>query len=173
MLLMSDILPTGYSVAVNARMLMEVPPIPSLLGSSGLSSLAEGKVEKKGVCVVIGCGPVSCPTSRKMLGPNVCLPGRLMRNHVRPDHVRQSIRDRPLPSPLGIRQATRRDRSTTGRATLRVGQRIRWAGSRGHSRGRRSASCDRDGHGTRQTDGDHKQLWSAWQGHTDGRGDAI
>ena len=59
MLLMSDILPTGYSVAVNARMLMEVPPVPSLLKSSGLDSLAEGKMEKKGVCVVIGCGPVS------------------------------------------------------------------------------------------------------------------
>ncbi|ORX34455.1 chaperonin 10-like protein [Kockovaella imperatae] len=39
MLLMADILPTGFSVAMNARML-------------------SGKIETKGVAVVIGCGPV-------------------------------------------------------------------------------------------------------------------
>nr|XP_019045276.1 alcohol dehydrogenase [Kwoniella bestiolae CBS 10118]OCF24206.1 alcohol dehydrogenase [Kwoniella bestiolae CBS 10118] len=44
MLLMADILPTGYSAAANARNLLD----------AGLAG--EGK--KDGVCVVIGCGPV-------------------------------------------------------------------------------------------------------------------
>ncbi|WWC71078.1 uncharacterized protein I206_105031 [Kwoniella pini CBS 10737] len=43
MLLMADILPTGYSAASNARSLLDGP---------------EGKNRKDGVCVVIGCGPV-------------------------------------------------------------------------------------------------------------------
>ncbi|WWC96485.1 hypothetical protein V866_003353 [Kwoniella sp. B9012] len=42
MLLMADILPTGYSAAANARSLLDGP----------------GEKKKDGVCVVIGCGPV-------------------------------------------------------------------------------------------------------------------
>lgn len=49
MLIMTDILPTGYSAAYNAR---------KLLGEEwGSKDL--GKDGKKGVCVVMGCGPVS------------------------------------------------------------------------------------------------------------------
>jgi hypothetical protein len=40
---MTDILPTGYSVAKNARSLLEL----------------DGPRQKGEVCVVIGCGPVS------------------------------------------------------------------------------------------------------------------
>jgi threonine dehydrogenase-like Zn-dependent dehydrogenase len=45
MVLMTDIIPTGYSVAKNAHTLLE---------SEGAKS------KEKTVCVVIGCGPVSC-----------------------------------------------------------------------------------------------------------------
>ena len=55
---MADILPTGVSVAMNARMLLDVPPVPSMIGSSGLVTMGAKRREKKGVCVVIGCGPV-------------------------------------------------------------------------------------------------------------------
>ncbi|KAK8858877.1 hypothetical protein IAR55_003108 [Kwoniella newhampshirensis] len=47
MLLMADILPTGYSAAWNAWKLLDMGG-----GERG------GKGERKGVCVVIGCGPV-------------------------------------------------------------------------------------------------------------------
>nr|XP_018262019.1 alcohol dehydrogenase [Kwoniella dejecticola CBS 10117]OBR84177.1 alcohol dehydrogenase [Kwoniella dejecticola CBS 10117] len=53
MLLMADILPTGYSAAANARALLD--------GSASFSSEEEKDTSKKkrdGVCVVIGCGPV-------------------------------------------------------------------------------------------------------------------
>jgi len=46
MVLMTDIIPTGYSVARNALTLLE---------SDGAKS------KEKTVCVVIGCGPVSSP----------------------------------------------------------------------------------------------------------------
>ncbi|WVQ84960.1 hypothetical protein IAT38_007124 [Cryptococcus sp. DSM 104549] len=46
MLLMADILPTGYSAAWNAWRLLDTG------GERG------GKGEKRGVCVVVGCGPV-------------------------------------------------------------------------------------------------------------------
>lgn len=49
MLLMTDILPTGYSVAKNAKRLVDED--------------RDGSAGKKGVCVVIGCGPVSTPKS--------------------------------------------------------------------------------------------------------------
>lgn len=42
LVLMTDIIPTGFSVARNARTLLET----------------DGVVGKDGVCVVIGCGPV-------------------------------------------------------------------------------------------------------------------
>jgi threonine dehydrogenase-like Zn-dependent dehydrogenase len=45
MVLMTDIIPTGYSVARNALTLLE---------GDGVKS------KEKSVCVVIGCGPVSC-----------------------------------------------------------------------------------------------------------------
>ncbi|ODN74064.1 hypothetical protein L202_07533 [Cryptococcus amylolentus CBS 6039] len=46
MLLMADILPTGYSAAYNAWKLL------------GWGEEKGGKAEKRGVCVVVGCGPV-------------------------------------------------------------------------------------------------------------------
>lgn len=46
-LMMSDILPTGYSVAMNARRLADEER------STGFEGL-----DKRGVCVVVGCGPV-------------------------------------------------------------------------------------------------------------------
>jgi len=48
MLIMTDILPTGYSAAHNAR---------KLLGEEWSTTGADAG-EKKGVCVVMGCGPV-------------------------------------------------------------------------------------------------------------------
>lgn len=48
MLIMTDILPTGYSAAYNAR---------KLLGEEW-GSKDVGQDGKKGVCVVMGCGPV-------------------------------------------------------------------------------------------------------------------
>jgi threonine dehydrogenase-like Zn-dependent dehydrogenase len=50
MLLMADILPTGYSVAWHARRLADEDREP--LG-------AAQEKDKGGVCVVVGCGPVS------------------------------------------------------------------------------------------------------------------
>lgn len=55
MLIMTDILPTGYSTAMNARRLLDGDQAQS----AGAGGAAQGKTEKKGVCVVIGCGPVS------------------------------------------------------------------------------------------------------------------
>ena len=49
MLIMTDILPTGYSAAYNAR---------KLLGDDWAAAGADAS-GKKGVCVVMGCGPVS------------------------------------------------------------------------------------------------------------------
>jgi hypothetical protein len=56
MLLMADILPTGYSVAWHARRLADEDRVP--LGADGRLSGAQEK-DKGGVCVVVGCGPVS------------------------------------------------------------------------------------------------------------------
>lgn len=47
MLLMADILPTGYSAAWNAWRLLD------------WGEERGGKGERKGICVVVGCGPVS------------------------------------------------------------------------------------------------------------------
>jgi threonine dehydrogenase-like Zn-dependent dehydrogenase len=55
MLIMTDILPTGYSAAHNARKLLGEE-----WGNAGVD--AGGR---KGVCVVIGCGPVS-PVYRRV-----------------------------------------------------------------------------------------------------------
>ncbi|TXT11080.1 hypothetical protein VHUM_01831 [Vanrija humicola] len=52
-LLMTDILPTGYSSAMNARRLLD----NDAAGWTYADALA-GTVPKKGVAVVIGCGPV-------------------------------------------------------------------------------------------------------------------
>ena len=48
MLIMTDILPTGYSAAHNARKLLG-----DELGAAGADVSG-----KKGVCIVMGCGPV-------------------------------------------------------------------------------------------------------------------
>lgn len=53
-LLMTDILPTGYSAAMNARRLLDDP----LVDAWTLKDAEAGTVPKKGVAVVIGCGPV-------------------------------------------------------------------------------------------------------------------
>lgn len=53
-LLMTDILPTGYSCAFNARRLLD----DDMDEPWSLKSVVEGKVKPKGVAVVIGCGPV-------------------------------------------------------------------------------------------------------------------
>lgn len=53
-LLMTDILPTGYSAAMNARRLLDDP----LVEPWTLKDAEQGKVAKKGVAVVVGCGPV-------------------------------------------------------------------------------------------------------------------
>ena len=45
-LLMTDILPTGYSIAMNARRLAD-------------EDRDRAQREKRGICVVLGCGPVS------------------------------------------------------------------------------------------------------------------
>ena len=50
-LLLTDILPTGYSTAMNAARLADD-------GRVSMEAALQGKVQKKGVCVVIGCGPV-------------------------------------------------------------------------------------------------------------------
>ncbi|RSH82824.1 hypothetical protein EHS25_005814 [Saitozyma podzolica] len=55
MLLMADILPTGYSVAWHARRLADEDR-ESLGADGGLSGAQEKR--KGGVCVVVGCGPV-------------------------------------------------------------------------------------------------------------------
>lgn len=51
--LMTDILPTGYSTAMNARRLADEDRTPS-----GPQVAEGGPLKKEGVCVVIGCGPV-------------------------------------------------------------------------------------------------------------------
>jgi threonine dehydrogenase-like Zn-dependent dehydrogenase len=53
-LLMTDILPTGYSCAYNARRLLDEDSDAPW----SLADLKAGKVPRKGVAVVIGCGPV-------------------------------------------------------------------------------------------------------------------
>lgn len=53
-LLMTDILPTGYSCAMNARRLLD----DDMDAPWSLASIAEGTVPLKGIAVVIGCGPV-------------------------------------------------------------------------------------------------------------------
>jgi hypothetical protein len=62
---MTDILPTGWSVAWNAWRLLGIDLEGSEDGG-GKGRYAEGVIEgeegervKRGVCVVIGCGPVS------------------------------------------------------------------------------------------------------------------
>lgn len=52
-IIMTDILPTGYSTAWNARRLADEGR------HWGMEDMLAGTVEKKGICVVIGCGPVS------------------------------------------------------------------------------------------------------------------
>ncbi|CAD6576948.1 MAG: hypothetical protein TREMPRED_001826 [Tremellales sp. Tagirdzhanova-0007] len=55
-LMMCDILPTGYSVAMNAWRLADED---RERGGGGGGLAGEGKGEgKKGICVVVGCGPV-------------------------------------------------------------------------------------------------------------------
>jgi len=58
MLIMTDILPTGYSAAHNAR---------KLLGEEWGAAGAQDS-GKKGVCVVMGCGPVSQDYSSNFRG---------------------------------------------------------------------------------------------------------
>ena len=53
MILMTDILPTGYSTAMNARRLANEEGTPF-----GPQDTKGGGLKKEGVCVVIGCGPV-------------------------------------------------------------------------------------------------------------------
>lgn len=53
-ILMTDILPTGYSTAMNARRLADEGRTPN-----GPQDTQGGPLPKRGVCVVIGCGPVS------------------------------------------------------------------------------------------------------------------
>lgn len=52
MVLMADILPTGYSVAHNARTMLD----------SGIAGVSTNTGGKNQICVVIGCGPVSAPS---------------------------------------------------------------------------------------------------------------
>ena len=59
-LMMCDILPTGYSVAMNAWRLADEDR--EMGGGGGLAGEGKGKGKgKKGICVVIGCGPVCVP----------------------------------------------------------------------------------------------------------------
>lgn len=51
---MTDILPTGYSAAMNARRLLD----DAIAVPWTLADAEAGKVPRKGVAVVIGCGPV-------------------------------------------------------------------------------------------------------------------
>lgn len=53
-LLMTDILPTGYSCAFNARRLLD----DDMDAPWSIADLQAGDVKPKGVAVVIGCGPV-------------------------------------------------------------------------------------------------------------------
>lgn len=53
-LLMTDILPTGYSCAFNARRLLD----DDMEAPWSIADLQAGRVKPKGVAVVIGCGPV-------------------------------------------------------------------------------------------------------------------
>jgi threonine dehydrogenase-like Zn-dependent dehydrogenase len=65
---MTDILPTGYSVAMNARRLADEERTPT-----GPQDALVGKLAKRGVCVVVGCGPVS--TGRlKHIATNTFIP---------------------------------------------------------------------------------------------------
>lgn len=54
-LMLADILPTGYSTAYNARRLADEDRTTWGPGEESVS----GEMKKGGVCVVIGCGPVS------------------------------------------------------------------------------------------------------------------
>ena len=54
-LMMCDILPTGYSTAMNARRLADE--------DRDLDPVQGGASGKRGVCVVIGCGPVCLSSS--------------------------------------------------------------------------------------------------------------
>lgn len=55
-LLMTDILPTGYSAAINARRLLDENVLGG--GQWTYADVEKGAVPKKGVAVVMGCGPV-------------------------------------------------------------------------------------------------------------------
>ena len=61
LVLMTDILPTGYSTAMNARRLADEDRIPF-----GTEAAGGGGTDKKGICVVVGCGPVRLNTSEGM-----------------------------------------------------------------------------------------------------------
>ncbi|ORY33415.1 putative alcohol dehydrogenase [Naematelia encephala] len=54
-LMLADILPTGYSTAYNARRLADEEESPV---SVGVEKTSSDPLVKKGVCVVVGCGPV-------------------------------------------------------------------------------------------------------------------
>ena len=63
-LMMCDILPTGYSVAMNARRLADEDQRPGdARGGAGGGARAGAGRGKSGVCVVVGCGPVRAPPS--------------------------------------------------------------------------------------------------------------
>lgn len=124
MLIMTDILPTGYSAAYNAR---------KLLGEEWGSKDLD-KDGKKGVCVVMGCGPV-CPSPHPILStlPFVLVTihsawrsslwaesGGLMRHsgrslcyHISNHNVLKSVRYRPPTLPSRPGRTTRSDRSTS------------------------------------------------------------
>lgn len=54
---MADILPTGYYAAYNARHALDDAQVePSKFTTQGTVSQPQGK---RGVCVIVGCGPVS------------------------------------------------------------------------------------------------------------------
>ena len=65
-LLLADILPTGYSVAMNARRLADEDRTP---WGPGTQEGSIGKSEKRGVAVVIGCGPVSGSKESHSINP--------------------------------------------------------------------------------------------------------
>lgn len=64
MVMMTDILPTGYSTAMNARRLADEDRAES----------ENGRMPKKGVCVVIGCGPVSAEYGEALIYRWGCVP---------------------------------------------------------------------------------------------------
>lgn len=99
MLIMTDILPTGYSAAYNAR---------KLLGEDWTAAGADAS-GKKGVCVVLGCGPVSF--SHELVW--VLMSGRALRDHLGDHHVLESLCYRPAAIETRTRRTTWRDCPTS------------------------------------------------------------